>query len=33
MGAHQRVNPRVHEYPAVELRTEVNPKSHEWQVP
>ena len=26
MGTHQRVNPSVHEYPAVELRTEVNPK-------
>ena len=26
MGMRQRVNPSMHEYPAVELRTEVNPK-------
>ena len=29
MGIHQRINPSMHEYPqyAVELRTEVNPKT------
>ena len=33
MGMCQRVNPSMHEYPAVELRTEVNPKPQVRSVP
>ena len=33
MGTRQRVNPSVHEHPADELRTEVNPKPQVRSVP